>query len=171
MAKMEHYKKKVKRDKLSELLGLLKQHGRLRSSVLEKKLGVSSPTLSAYLRELKRENKIEEDLTVKDEDRRKKFYRIKSESQKDVEAELGKFEAIRFIDAISDPVYCYEEDKDGGKAIAAFVSRIDPRVDGVAEKMTNQIVKQYLKFLRMATLLPNQKIAVVIMVKGKGNLA
>lgn len=167
---MEHYKKKAKRDKLSELLGLLKQHGKLRSSALEEKLGVSSPTLSAYLRELKRENKIE-DLTVKNEDGRFKWYRIKPESKKHVDAELGKFEAIRFIDAISDPIYCYEEDKDGGKAIAAFVSRIDPRVDRVAEKMTDQIVKPYLKLLRMTTLLPNQKIAVVIMVKGKEKLA
>lgn len=163
LARVEHYKKKSERENINKLLSLLKNHGKLRFYDLKEKLRVSSPTLSQYLKELEGDGKIET-FHVKGEDRRIRWYRIKPENRKNVETQLGKYEAIRFIEGISNPIYSYVED--GEKAIAVFMSGIDQRVERLAQKMADQMASQYLKFLKLK-LLPNQKIATVIMTKGR----
>lgn len=163
MPKIEHYKKRNARENINKLLNLLKQYGKLNSSSLEEKLGVSSPTLSSYLKELEENGDIEH--FFKPKDRRERWYRIKFESREKVEAQLQKYEAIKFIEGMSNPLYTFEQDKSGNKAIAAFISRIDPKSDKLGEKIASQIAKQCVGFLK--TPLLNRKMAVVIMVKGE----
>ena len=52
---------------------------------------------------------------------------------------------LRFIEGISNPIYSYEQDKNGERAVAAFISRKDPSADGLAKKMVDQIVKAIFK--------------------------
>ena len=154
-------------DNLNKLLLLLKQHEELTNRDLKEKMGVSDPTLAEYIKTLEKKGRIEH--FFKTHDRRKRWYRIKPENRQKVEAQLGKYEAIRFIGSISNPVYTFVE-KDG-KAIAAFMS--DPgaaSLRNVAKRAMDAIVSANLKFPNLLKLSPaeNQKMAVIIMLGKEG---
>jgi len=154
-------------DNLNKLLSLLKQHEELTFKGLKEKMGVSEPTLTGYIKTLEGQKKIEP--FFKPQDRRQRWYRIKPENRQKVEAQLLKYEAIRFIEGIPNPIYVFEE-KDG-KAIAAFMS--DPGVAtlrGFAKRAVQGIVSANLNFPNFLKLSPveNQKIAVVIMLGKEG---
>jgi DNA-binding Lrp family transcriptional regulator len=168
MSKVEHYKKKTERENLNRLLSLLKQYGRLRSDELKEKLGVSSPTLAHYIKQLEEKERIEH-IYIEGEDRRFRYYRIKPKNFENVEAQLGKYEAIRFVEKISNPLYVYRESNDKKKAIAPFISPLgQPKLDTVMKASVTQIVSYNLNSISKLLRLPNQQnMAIVIMVKGK----
>lgn len=152
-------------DNLNRLLSLLKQHGELTFSDLKEKMGVSEPTLTKYIKTLEKQEKIKP--FFKPEDRRQRWYRIKLENKKEVEAQLGKYEAIKFIGRISNPVYIDEPSKDGSRAMALF-SSVPPEEN--REAWEKELRKKTM-FGMLLKVFPRLKkecdIALVIMVRGK----
>jgi len=154
-------------DNLNRLLSSLKQHDELSFGDLKEKVRVSEPTLTEYIKALEKQGRIEH--FFKARDRRKRWYRIKPENRQKVEAQLLKYEAIKFIESIHNPVYVFRQ-KDG-KAIAAFMS--DPgnvALRDVAKKAMQNQVSAALNFPNLLKFSPaeNQKIAVVIMAGKEG---
>lgn len=181
MTKTEHWKKQVRRDNEREILGLLKKHVELRNidikeKMREKGIALSDPTLAAHIRNLEKDGRIGH-FSKPQGDRREKWYKIKSERMEEVEGELNKYEAIKFIESIPNPVHVFKASKDGNKAIAGFMSL--PGQESVPES-TRQFIRRSLEIAIQAlfasnlrAILPFQKIipkkgyrqALVIMVK------
>ncbi len=133
MATVEHYKKKQECDNINRLLSYIKEKGSVSFTEGKAFLNVSSVTMSSYLKKLLEEKKIEHYYVLEPgKKRRKERYRIKPENQDKVNAQIGKYEAIKFIEGISNHIYVYRE-KDG-KAIAAFISQIDKEISGFSRK-------------------------------------
>lgn len=102
--KRGHWAKRTRKDKINVLLKLIEENKEIEYSELKEHLGVSDPTLSDYLRELEEEGLIEH---IQKGDRRKKGYRIKAQSKKEVKARILKYESINFIDTLESPIYEY----------------------------------------------------------------
>ena len=163
MARMPHYKEKGKRENEDRFLALLKEHGNLQFYELKAKLDVSSPTLTSYIKHLEREGKIEE-FRKADDYRRVRRYRLKKEKMDEINWQVGRYEAIKFIQEIDNPVYANY--RKGNKAIAAFSSVPAKGNRESYEKMVRGIAGS--KGWRLLSwLIPkksNQKMAVIIMV-------
>ena len=162
-----HWKRLELSENLNKLLSLLKEHGELQYSDLKEKLGVSDPTLTNYIKELEKQGKIE--AFFKPEDRRQRWYRIRHESQRLVDAELGKYRTIRFIEGIVDPIYLEEISKDGSKGMSLF-SSVPPsenRDDWEADLRKKTQLGLLLRFF--PKLKKDCDLALVITVKGKRN--
>ena len=167
---MQHYKKQIQRDNQKKILDLLDRSDDLRFTKLKEKSGFSAPTLSSLLKILEEDDKIQR-FHVKGEDRRIKRYRIKPESKLKVEAQLGTYEAIRFIEGISDPVYIYKPPLKNGKvAIAAFSSSVGKTRETTAKGLDLGIstLAHYYQKLKVGSLISDKdKLAIVIMIGGE----
>jgi DNA-binding MarR family transcriptional regulator len=150
-------------DNMNKLLHLLKEHTELTFKDLKNGLQVSDPTLTEYVKLLEQQNKIEH--FDKPGDRRSQWYRIKQESETEVQTQLGKYEAVRFIKSIYNPIYSYHP-SEHGKSIAAFCGALDTVNRKQQQKMVDAIVNHIpLGWLKLPK--PSQKMAVVIMVEGE----
>ena len=164
MGKLEHYKKRIERENLNKLLSLLKQYENMQFRELKKELGVSSPTLSAYFRKLR--NQIE-CFRFEGEDRRIKRYRIRPENKKEVETQLAKYEAINFIERMSNPIYIYDKSEDESRAMALF-SSVPPRENREAwEKEVKKQTRLGLLLKFFPRLKKECDMALVITVRGR----
>jgi len=164
---MVNPKKEWKRkDNLEKLLILLKQHGELIFKSLKEKMEVSEPTLAEYIKILEQEKRIEH--FFKSKDRRERWYRIRPESAKKVDAQLGKGVAVRFIEGIPNPVFYYSP---GKISIAAFESVPATMNRNKSEEQIKSIVRNMARTSKIFNVIPSlktdQKIAVVLMVEGK----
>ncbi len=110
--------KKNRANNLDKLRTFLKEHKELTFKQLKEGLQVSDPTMTDYIKILEEKNEIEH--FDKPEDRRSQWYRIKPESKDQVYSQIGKYEAIKFIESINDPIYAFKQIGKG--AVAAFVS-------------------------------------------------
>jgi len=126
-------------DNLNKLLSLLKQHGELSFGDLKQKVGVSEPTLTQYIKISEEQEKIE--AFFKLEDRRKRWYRIKAENREKVEAQLGKYEAIGFIERINDPIFEEREIEKGPYKALISIFGEAPSLD---RKKEQGYLKQFL---------------------------
>ena len=144
---------------MNKLLALLKTKKEMTFQQLKEALGVSDPTLAEYIKTLENQKRIENFL--KSPDRRHRWYKIKLESAEEVDAQIGRYEAIKFIEGIQNPLYIYKPSPNGQKAIAAF-AQADPSL----RKPLDMIASAGLRFLT-APLRPGQKIAVVLMAEGR----
>lgn len=161
----KHDRQKDRYKNVMKIQGLLERKKELKYSELKRELNVSDPTLSDYIRKLEEMERIEHFFKS---DRRERWYRIRAKSLKKVEASLRKYEAIQFIESISNPIYSYKSD--GKKAIAAFVSL--PVNDALREKVqraADTIVSWNLNIPNLLKASPDKeaKIAVVIMISAK----
>jgi DNA-binding HxlR family transcriptional regulator len=174
MSKTEHYKKDIERENLYQVMGLLKKNDKLKFGDMEKLLPFSRVTLSKHLRELEESNRIER-FRVKGEDRRIEWYRIKPESLRKVEASLRRYEAVKFIESFSNPIYSYKESKDGKKAIAAFVSLPGQESRKIAQSAVDKVVSGNLRLMGLGSMLKlspdkDAKLAIVIMIRKDAEL-
>ena len=161
MAKAEHYKKKQERDNINRLLAYMKEKGPLTFTEGKKFLNVSSATMTSYVDQL-RGHEIEH-YYILEKGRRRERYRLKKESFDSVSAQVGRYEAVKFIQNIPNPAYGYRQD--GNKAIAAIMA-VKPtenrkKVEAAIQKTISTIM---IKLLRLPK---DRQVAVVIMVKGK----
>jgi DNA-binding Lrp family transcriptional regulator len=164
MAKTEHHKKKDERENTLKLLTLLKKHGSLSFSQMRSMLDISSPTLSIHLKKLE-DGKAIEQFRLRSADGLHQGYRIRKESAAKVEADIGKFEAVRFIEGIVNPIYIYEPSPDQRKAIAVFMSRLpNQKEHDFYKKQASWWLSLGKRFLREPA--KGQQIAVVLMTKG-----
>ena len=149
-------------DNHRKLLSLLREHEQLTFGDLKNKLSVSEPTLTEYIKDLEEENWIEP--FFKPEDRRQRWYRIKVESKEKVDSQLGKYEAIKFIEGIPNPIYIHREK--GKRAIGIFMS---PEGNNIAiqKKMAEKVADSYLGFAgtlwRFYTKNRNLRVATIVM--------
>ena len=178
--KISHWKKKGQADNKREILRLLRDNNELRNIDLKKKLAekgiqVSDPTLSAYIKSLEEAGKIEHfSKTGSERDRREKWYRIRTESIETVKGELYKYEAIKFIESIPDPIYAYQVSPDGRKAFAVFASLPDANVPNnvrikmrqTLETFAKGLFSFYIRTLMNVLKIKGQKVALVIMAEG-----
>jgi hypothetical protein len=93
-------------------------------------MDVSEPTLTEYIKILEIERKIES--FSKPEDRRNTWYRIKPENSPLVNADIGKYEIIQFIDSLKNPIYGYEQQGNVSASIFAVKPTVKDRTE--AEK-------------------------------------
>jgi DNA-binding MarR family transcriptional regulator len=167
--------KEWKRDEnLKKLLSLLKTHGELRFGELKDKLGVSEPTLAKYIRKKEEAGEI---VGYFKQDRRERYYKITPEKMRKVEGQLSQYEAIKFIEGISNPVYVY--DKEQQTAIAVFMSTPESLKESTFENVYQNLNRSFaagyskilLKILpKVLGFDPNispERLALVIMVEGK----
>lgn len=152
-------------ENLNRLLLLLKHHGEITFKDLKEKMGVSDPTLTDYIKTLEKQEKIEH--FFKARDRRKRWYRIRKERTKLVETQLGKYEALKFVEEIDNPIYLYEQSKDGSRAMALFSSVPPTENREVWEKDLRKKTKLRLLLKVFPRLKKECDIALVIMVRGK----
>jgi DNA-binding MarR family transcriptional regulator len=166
MAKTEHYKKRIEQGNRTRLLKLLDEHEDLDFSQLKDMLKVSGPTLSNYLTELEKDNRIE--ATFNTEDRRRKRYRIKSESREAVKSLLGQSEVIKFIEGFSNPIYVYEP-PGKRKVSLAFFAAVSEKERKNTEITLRQIGKTLVDVYNEAisTVFHGERLAFVIMLHGK----
>ena len=155
----------VKHDKeinLNTLLSLLKEHKERTFKDLSKGIEVSNPTLTEYIKLLEGQNKIEH--FDKAGDRRSQWYRIKPESSEQVTDQLGRYEAIRFIKGIPNPIHVHK--KEGDLSVSAFVTASpiinrkeqEKRINAILDKHALRLLKVFLR------LKPSKgKLALVIM--------
>ena len=161
-----NWAKHDKEKNLNILLSLLKEHKEQTFKSLSEGLKVSNPTLTEYIKLLEEQGKIER--FNKAGDRRNQWYRIKPESEEQVTKQLGKYEAIHFIEQIQNPIYNYKAEK--GIAGAIFLSEPSDQKD---RKMYEDIPKTVLnipgllKTIKFATrtLKSGTKMAVVLMIE------
>ena len=165
---IDHWKKAVSSKNQQRILKLLNEIGPMRFKDLyveiNKTSNISQPTLSKHLKQLEKDEKIER---YWNKNKGGACYRIKPQNREKVKAQIQKYEAISFIEGISNPIYIFKESRDKRKAMAAFSSvpsTINRKKMEVAFKKT--IRPLYLKLVR-ASLNENQKMAVVIMLRGK----
>ncbi len=165
MAKAEHYKKKLERDNINRLLSYMTEKGSVSFTEGKSFLNVSSVTMASYLTQLLGEHKIEHYYEIQKEQKKKKEkYRIKKESFEKVNSQVGRHEAIRFIEGILNPVYSFR--KEGSRAIASFSSVSATMNRKEWEKVNQSIIKGF-PFRIFPKLKTDQKMAVVIMVEGE----
>lgn len=172
MAKAEHYKKKQKRDKISELLRFMKEHNFVTFSETKAFLNVSNVTLSEYLRQLLDDEKIIRCyLKQEGQKKRKKGYQLRTESLPSINSQIGKYEAIKFIEEMAEPIYSYSEGKDHRTATAVFAdSSFKPTklIQALADRYSN-FVTGYMEKTRVSHTFP-VKTAFVIMFQAKEEL-
>jgi hypothetical protein len=157
-----------RKDNLSKLLSLLEKHKELTFGGLKEGLSVSEPTLTGYIKTLEdEEEKIEH--FFKPGDRKHKWYRVKPQNRQLVEAQLGKYEAITFIESLSKPIYVYEPMPNRKGAVAAFAN-IPGKSRQVVEMILRGAARGYAPILAKTTRLSKgEKMALVIMVSGNGD--
>ncbi|MCJ7635403.1 hypothetical protein MUP77_23815 [Candidatus Bathyarchaeota archaeon] len=166
MVKAEHYKKKLERDNVNRLLSYMKGKGSVSFTEGKTFLNVSSVTMASYLRQLLEDKQIEHYYEIQEgQKRRKEKYRIKKDSFEKVNSQVGRHEAIRFIEGISNPVYSFR--KEGSRAIASF-SSVSATMNRKEWEKVNQFIINRFPLRRIPKLKTDQKIAVVIMVEGEG---
>ena len=163
--------KNDRNDNLLKLQSLLTKRKELNFKQLREGLHVSEPTaLAEYVKLLESQGKIEH--FDKAGDRRSQWYRIKAENAKDVETQLGKYEAIRFIKSIPKPVYKYKTD--GKFLVAAFITNPHDQPREIFEKKVEAILSGVaLRFLKaFFGLKPREgKLALVIMLDAEKEAA
>lgn len=120
MAEAEHYKKKQQREKVSLFLKFLREKGNLSFTEGKTLLNVSSTTMSSYIRQLLCDQKIEQYSIIEEKKPKKQRYRLSKENLAKVQADIGKYEAIQFIEELQSPIYYHTKSKDGRTAVAAF---------------------------------------------------
>jgi DNA-binding Lrp family transcriptional regulator len=157
-----------RKDNLTKLLFLLEKHKELTFGVLKEELRVSEPTLTEYIKTLEdKEKKIEHFFKLGD--RKHKWYRIKPQNRQLVEAQLGKYEAITFIENLSKPIYVYEPMPNRKGAVAAFAN-IPSKPRQVVETILRGTVKGSTPILaKVSKLSKGEEIALVIMMSGNGD--
>jgi DNA-binding PadR family transcriptional regulator len=164
---MVNPKKKWERDEnINKLRILIKKAKEITFSKMQEKMDVSEPTLTKYIKQLERDKEIE--VFSKPDDRRKKWYRIKSEDK--VDLAIGKYEAIDFIEKIPSPIYKHK--KVGNSSVSAFVG---PVTSNLQRKAASLFMKSIFTLATMELnkrrdilniLSPSQEIAVIFTVKG-----
>ena len=163
MAKLHHQTWDRSRNRV-KILSLLETHGKMRYRDLKEKMNVSNPTLSDYIKFWEEQGKIEHFWGTRD--RREKWYRIKPKNKEKVEGQLRKFEVIKFVEGISNPVYVFEQSNDGTTAIGVFTSVIGTEKDRQkAKEAIRKILPLSVKFFKHYKL--KHKLAVVLMKKAK----
>jgi DNA-binding MarR family transcriptional regulator len=138
---------------------------------IKQKLNVSEPTLTDYIKTLETDNRIEH--FEKPEDRRHTWYRIKPQSIKAVDRALLKYEAVKFIKNIEEPMVTYLKGKDGKSSISIFLSDVG-NVDKNERKPLeitykgyaiglNSLAKRWFNDLEKVVKVPHEgyKIAIV----------
>ena len=151
-------------DNMDKLLLLLKEKKELTFKKLKEGLGVSDPTLTEYVKLLEQQKKIEH--FDKPTDRRSQWYRIKEGKENEVKSQVGKYEAINFLRSIQNPVYHY---RPGKKIELAAFSAVPASVNRKEyQKMVESVVDNIPVWLLRGLPKLEQKMAVVIMVNGKG---
>jgi len=162
--KISHWKKTESTRNEQLILKILNEFQPMRFNELYGKINdvsnISQPTLSKHLKQLG--EKIEH---YWDKKKNALCYRIKPESREKVETELGRFEALRFIEEIYNPVYYYHP---GKVSVAAFSSvsatmnrkEWEGKVKSIVERMAT--MSKFIPLLKT-----DQKIAVVLMVEGR----
>lgn len=104
----EHYKVRIGRNTEQMILQLIQDNSPqgINTGQLLAKTGLSMPVLSSHIKKLEKEEKIEH--FEKEENRKQRWYRVKPNSVQIVKAQLGRFEASRFIDSLINPFYIVE---------------------------------------------------------------
>ena len=165
---VSHWKKAESTRNQQLILTLLIKIGPMRFKELYAKINetskISQPTLSSHLKQLeKEEGKIERYWNKK---KGGNYYQIKLENREKVEAQIHKYEAIKFIEGIPNPVYYYHP---GKASISAFTSVPQTMNRKEWEGNVKSTVKKMSKLFNfIPSLKTNQKMAIVIMVRGKG---
>jgi len=99
--------------------------------------------------------------------RRKTLYGLKNEEKSN--AESGKYEAVNFIESLSNPVYKIEKTKNKRGSVTAFIGPVPVDQREKIQKKVNWIAKgasKGLGFISGKGLSHGQKIAVIFTVKG-----
>jgi DNA-binding MarR family transcriptional regulator len=164
-----------RQENIIKFLDLLMKKKELTFPMLKDKLQVSVATLSAYIKALEQQGKIES-FIKSGEDRRVTWYRIKPENAKIVETQLSRYEAVKFIEGLSNPVHIRKSQN--GTSVDIFISFPMEVGNGVMRKLAeastmtiakanlSQAAEKFLKLLSTTTTvskMANQKIAIVIM--------
>jgi DNA-binding MarR family transcriptional regulator len=163
---ISHWKKAESSKNQQLILKLLNEIGPMRFNELYAKINktskISQPTLSKHLKQLEKD-KIER---YWNKNKSGDCYRIKPENREKVKAEIQKHEAIKFIEGISNPVHHFEPGKKID--IAAFTSVLATINRAECQTEVKKTVKKMAKlFSFIPSLKTDQKMAVVIMVRGK----
>lgn len=164
----EHYKKTIGRNTEDKILKLIKESepNGINTGQLKTKTGLSMPVLSNHLKNLENKELIE-NFRDPQKDRRFQWYRIKPENAETVKGQLGKYDAIKFIKEIHNPLYVFS--KKGKVSVAAF-SAVPATTNRKLYEETQKAIlnKQALGFLKtFMGIKPNQRTALIIMVDGK----
>jgi DNA-binding Lrp family transcriptional regulator len=165
LGRVQHWKKQESIKNERRILDLLQKYGSLRFNELltklnegAKKTKLSPSTLTNHLKDLEENRNVVEQYW--DKEKKAPCYRIIPDEAEKVEGTKGKFDALSFIDEISNPLYAYK--KKGGKMIAAFANRTgNKKVDDAMLKALQKQVSLNVNFLRGPTA--GRKIAVVLM--------
>jgi len=137
----------------------------MRFSELQQNLSDMSPTtLTEHLKKLINRGLISR---YWNEDKKANYYRVDPKSKDQVTGSLGKYEAIKFLRDIHNPMYVYQEK--GKMRVAAF-SNVPATVNRKEyEKKQKAILsKQALRLLNLFVKTPaaGNKMALVIMLEG-----
>lgn len=161
-------KKWDKEDNLNKLLTILKDLKEAKFRTLKEQLGVSEPTLTDYIKELEKQQKIEH--FEKSEDRRKTWYKIKLENTKIVEAQIRTHEAIQFIENLSDPFVSYVPRQ--SFSVSAFSSIPGAKHTKNEEESLNKGMFEFAELIDLfleGNLPKKGKLALVITISGVKN--
>ncbi len=145
---------------INKLLKILQEHKELNFKQLKEGLGVSDPTLTEYIKDLERQNKIEH--FDKPEDRRSQWYRINTENSEQVKAQLLKYQATQFIEGIQNPVVA---SKKKGKAQISLFATANEEPEELKEELSGlvELLAQVASGFEVAK---GQKMAITITLDG-----
>jgi DNA-binding Lrp family transcriptional regulator len=160
---------KTKQENLDKLLAFLQKNKEASFANLQKELGVSNPTLTEYIKELENIEKPKiEHFDKPEKDRRHTWYRIKSKSSSLVAAQVGKYEAIQFINSLVEPIYGY--DKQENVSVSFFAVKPTVKDRNKAEReMKEELLKPVLEGVKIMSnyALKGEKLVFVVTVEGQ----
>lgn len=119
-----HWTKKDKETNKNIILRIIKEREPITYSEIKNLVSFSDPTLSNYLKELKKEKLIEWYEDPKDS--RVKRYRLRQENKQKVEAKLLKHESTQFIESLQNPLYAERKEEIEGSTVGvSFFVELD----------------------------------------------
>jgi DNA-binding MarR family transcriptional regulator len=162
----KHWKKEESERNENKILTLLRNSD-MRFSELQQELSEISPTtLDKHLKTLLKKNLISR---YWNEDKKARYYQITLESKDQVQTQLSKYEAIKFIKEIPRMTH-YSPQPKGKINLAVFTSvpATQPRKEWIEEwQQKISTATKLLKISRIERLLSNRKTAIVIMYEGE----
>jgi len=171
MSALEKYQNKCREETKTRILAALQGAGWIRYQNLKEKTELAKSTLSKYLKELVEEKILERKRELESgEWPIPVSYRIAKKEKSFVEAKVGRYDAVSFIETLESPVY--KSGKKGKITVSAFMSPIEEQYRESAQRKVNGIVGSKSWVWRVlgwqfSKLMPGKKIAVIITMEGK----
>jgi hypothetical protein len=149
---------------LNKLRKIIKEAGEIAyPDILEKMKPTSEVTIADYLKELYNNEEIES-FKKKNEDMRRTFYKPKEK----VDAQIGRYEAIQFIESLQNPLYA--KVPIDGITISAFAEFSEAKNEKSERDFRGEVVADTCTFASSLTKMKlgkGEKIALVVTIEGK----